>query len=162
MSAYEDSSLQLHDSVVLRNAAEQGGGVYIEGRAALDLHTSSIEQNNADWGGGVILDSSNLSVAQIQKSVNNNNETFGWDIRALPKTLVNTNSSTVEGFVSRLGTDVGLLNVSLVVTGYQSLPSHGTVVQAMVDDVILSHAVTKSDDTITLPVKLRKPPGAGG
>lgn len=162
VAAFHDSSLQLHNSVVQRNVANvagQRGGIYLEDSAALGLDHSRIELNKADWGGGVWLSSGNFFAAQICNLVFNNKAEFAQDFRAVPTALINTNSSTIEGFVSRLGTDVGVLNVSLLATGHQGLPSRTTTVQAVVDRVVLSHGVTDGNGAVNLPVKLRKPPG---
>ena len=156
-----DSSVQLHDCVVLRNVATQGGGVFLGENAAMRLDATIVELNKATWGGGVALDSSNFSVAQVQQSVRRNKGS-NWvdDVYVTPQALVNINNSTVEGFVSRLGADAGLVNVSLLVTGHRGLPAEGIAVKAMLDGLELSNAISDVGGRVDLLIKLRKPPGA--
>jgi hypothetical protein len=161
LCARMDSSVQLHDCVVRRNVATQGGGVFLGENAAMRLDATIVELNKATSGGGVALDSSNFSVAQVQQSVRRN-KASNWvdDVYVTAQALVNINNSTVEGFVSRLGADAGLVNVSLLVAGHRGLPAEGIAGKAMLDGLELSNAISDVGGRVDLLIKLRKPPGA--
>jgi hypothetical protein len=81
------------------------------------------------------------------------------DTFVVPATLVNTNTSNVERFVSRLNSDEGLINVTLRVTGAQGLPSEGAQAVAVLNDVPLASAMSGADGLARLLIKLRKPLG---
>lgn len=159
--ANDNSTLRLVGSQIVANHAARGGGVAVSDDATFELGTSKVELNRATKsGGGVFWISTSLSLPHIRKSVFNNTARYGVDVAVIPVSLVNTNSRTMEGFVSRLGTNAGLVNVSLLVTGQQGLPSEGFAVQAELDGIILAHALSDVDGRADLHVKVQKPPGA--
>jgi hypothetical protein len=154
--ARDDTSVQLRNSVVVRNVASYGGGVWLGEHAAIGMANTRVELNNATWGGGIYLDSGNFSVAQVRKSVHANTALYGdGDMSVTATALVNTNSSTIEGFVCRLGAVSGLLNVSLLVAGHQGLPSEARTVHAILDGVVVSQGVSGADGIVNMQTKLR-------
>jgi hypothetical protein len=161
MCALENSSFIFRDCVVSRNAADRGGGIWLEGQAAMGLQHTRVNNNTAlSLGGGVMLYSSRFSLAELQAAVMNNKAPIsGKDVTVIPTTITNTNKSTVEGFVSRLGTDAGLLNVTLRVTGVRGLAAESTTVHALVDGLVVDKKKSGANGIINMLVKLRKPPG---
>lgn len=159
VAATGNTSVQLHHSAVLRNVADVGGGIALGGAAAIVMDDTRVELNIAARGGGVALGSSMFSLAQLQRSVHNNKAQSGGNDIFVEAISLTTTNSTVEGFVSRLGTDAGLVNMSFLVTGHQGVPAEGFVVVAVLDDVVLQNGMTNADGRVNLPVKLRKPPG---
>jgi predicted outer membrane repeat protein len=158
--ALEDASFLWHECVVLRNSGSIGGAIWLEGNASMGLHSTRVEENTAkSYGGGVILGSSRFSVSELRASVRNNMAPFGKDVIASPINISNTNASTIQGFVSRLGSDVGLLNVTLRISGAQGLPAERSTVHAILDGVIVAKASSREDGLVNMRVKLRKPPG---
>jgi hypothetical protein len=127
----------------------------------MGLQDTRVENNTAvSFGGGVMLGSNGFSLAQLQASARGNKAPHvNKDVSVLPTAISNTNNNTIEGFVSRLGTDAGLLNVTLRVTGVQGLPAERSAVYAMLDGLVVAKANTGPDGMLTMHVKLRKPPG---
>ena len=118
MCAIQDASFSLQGCFVSRNVASEGGALYLGDNAALGLQATQVENNSAHSLGGVImLAGGYFAVAELYASVGNNTAPFGGDVIVSPTTISNVNNDTVEGFVSRLGTDAGLLNVTLRTTG---------------------------------------------
>jgi hypothetical protein len=151
---------QLQGCDVTRNMAAKGGAIYLGSEGALSLADSRVEDNTATFfGGGAVLASDNFAISQLHASVRHNKASFGNDICIAPTTLTNTNNNTVEGFVSRLGADAGLLNVTLRVTGAHNLPAEGSPVNAMLDGATVSKKHSDADGLVNMQVKLRKPPG---
>jgi hypothetical protein len=161
MCALEDTSFTLRQCVVSWNVADRGAGAWLEGKAAMVLQNTGITNNTArSFGGGVMLYSSNFSLAELQASVRNNKAPItSKDVTVIPTTITNTNKSTVEGFVSRLGTDAGLLNVTLRVTGVRGLPAESTTVHALVDGLVVDNKKSGANGMLNMLIKLRKPPG---
>jgi uncharacterized protein YheU (UPF0270 family) len=113
----------------------------------------------SSFGGGVVLSSSSFSLAQVHASVHNNTAPFGSDMVVRPTAISTITNNTVEGFVSRLGTDAGHLNVTLLTTGVQDLPSEQSPVHAVLDGLVVANDTTGPDGLVTMRVKIRKPPG---
>jgi hypothetical protein len=119
--------------VISRNVANRGGGGWLQANATLRLHSTRIYNNTAlSFGGGVMLSGGRFSLAELRASVQNNKAPLvGKDVTAIPTTITNLNNNTIEGFVSRLGTDAGLLDVTFRITGVQGLPAESGVVHAI-------------------------------
>lgn len=155
-----NSSLVLLNSLLHRNVAPKGGGLALLGAANLSMLGTKVQKNRAtSWGGGIILGSANFLSAQIRSAVHHNQAPFDADVSALPANLLLSNTSNVESFVSRLKSDEGLVNVTLLVTGPQGLPSGEVKVHASLGSVVMLTLKTGADGLVTMPVKLRKPPG---
>jgi hypothetical protein len=69
-------------------------------------------------------------------------------------------NSSIENFVSRLGGDDGLVNVTLNATGAQGRPAERVLVVASLDGVVLQPNYTGADGIAVMHVRLRKRPGA--
>lgn len=92
--------------------------------------------------------------------MHNNKAPFGGDAIVVPTNISNANNDTVEGFVSRLGTDASLLNVTLRTTGAQGLPSEHTTVHAILDGLVVTkHTSRQSAGWFGHYEKKGKPPG---
>lgn len=155
-----NSSLVLLNSTVHRNIAPKGGGLALLGAANLSMLGTKVENNHAtSWGGGIVLESTNFSLAQIRSAVRHNQAPGDADVSAMPTNLLLSNTSNIEGFVSRLKSNEGLVNVTLLATGPQGLPSGDVAVHASLDSVVVLTLRTGADGTVLMPVKLRKPPG---
>jgi uncharacterized protein YheU (UPF0270 family) len=123
--------------------------------------TSTVVENNTafSFGGGLMLYSKNFSLAQVRASVHNNIAPFGSDMIVQPTMISTITNNTVEDFVSRLGTDAGHLNVTLLTTGVQDLPAENSPVHAVLDGLVVAKGNTNPDGLVTMRVKIRKPPG---
>eukprot|EP00882_Tetradesmus_deserticola_P008692 GHRQ01009165.1.p1 GENE.GHRQ01009165.1~~GHRQ01009165.1.p1 ORF type:complete len:437 (+),score=159.67 GHRQ01009165.1:45-1313(+) len=154
-----ETSTQLQLLLVANNsAAVGGGGIATYGSAVLHLVNSSITQNSARFGGGALLGSGNFSVAQLQAALAHNRAPYSSDLGVATQSIVLLGSARVSGFVSRLGSDAGLLPVTLNVTGLHELPSEVDVA-AQLDGANIMVNRSGPDGLVHLNLKLRKPPG---
>jgi hypothetical protein len=107
----------------------------------------------------VSLGSSRFQLAALQAAVSRNKAPLAADISALPVALAMRNSSAVHGFVSRVRSDEGLWNATMLVTGHQALPSAGVTVVARLDGAPLTQNTSGEDGLLDLHIKVRKPAG---
>jgi hypothetical protein len=157
------SEFHLGYCAVAKNKATMGGGLYLFENATLGLGSISIVDNIANSsGGGVVLGSSRFPLAALRAAVRNNKAPMDADISALPVALTMHNSSAVHGFVSRVRSDEGLWNATMLVSGHQGLPSAGVTVVARLDGAQLTQNTSGEDGLLDLHMKLRKPPGEPG
>jgi hypothetical protein len=134
--------------------------MFLSDQATLILKSTAIEDNTAQsQGGGVLLGSSRFQLAALQAAVSRNKAPFGADISALPVALAMRNSSAVHDFVSRVRSDEGLWNATILVTGHQGLPSSGATVVARLDGAPLAQNKSGEDGMLDLHINLRKPAG---
>jgi hypothetical protein len=161
IAAANNASLRLQQSLVVNNSADEyGGGMSLFGSAALAIVNTPVTGNTASLGGGgVVLTTSNFAWNKLQTSVRRNTATFGSNILIWATQLAVVGNSSVENFVSRLGGDDGLVNVTLNATGAQGRPAEGVLVFASLDGVVLQPNYTGADGIALMRVKLRKPPG---
>lgn len=159
-AATGNSSLVLHNDLLHSNVAVKGGGLGLEGAASLRILDTHVVHNRATgWGGGIVLWSSNFVPAQVKFAVHHNQAPLVPDVSAQPLKLMLSNSSNTESFVSRLGSDEGLVNVTLKATGPRDLPSESIQVKASLAGVVLLTHQTAANGSVLMHVKLRKPPG---
>jgi hypothetical protein len=155
-----NTDLHLEHCIVARNQAKNGGGLSLNTNATLRLESTPVVDNVATgYGGGVALRSSKFSLASLRAFVRSNRAPLDADISAVPTDLAMYSSSAMNGFVSRLRSDEGLWNATLLVTGTQALTSSGVVVAAMMDGSQLTQNKSGEDGLVDLHIKLRKPPG---
>jgi predicted outer membrane repeat protein len=140
------------------SAALSGGGIAAYGRAALQLSNTSITRNSARFGGGAMLSSGNFSVAQLQSSVYDNTAAYSPNLGVSTLRIELLGNASVSGFVSRLGSDAGLLPVTLNVTGLHELPCEVDVAAQLAGANIMVNR-SGSDGLVTMNLKLRQPPG---
>eukprot|EP00775_Hariotina_reticulata_P005170 gene5170-5408_t len=153
-------------TVVADNAASMaGGGLYMSDFSSLRLgETVSIRSNSAErFGGGVVLISNNASLAQVQQAVSGSNlAPYDTGISVLTTNLTLKGDRVVPNFVSRLGSEQGVLWVKLAVRGWFELPCEGVLVQAVLSshrNEILGVNRSAADGSVQLGIKLRQPPG---
>jgi hypothetical protein len=159
MCAIQDASFSFQRCLVSGNVADLGGAIYLEENAAMELQSTHVDNNTAhSFGGGVLLAGS-FSVAHVNASVHNNAAPFGNNMIVRPTTIFTITNSTIEGFVSRLGTDAGHLNVTLLTFGDQDLPAEASPVHAILDGLVVAKDNTGPNGLVTMRVKIRKPPG---
>jgi hypothetical protein len=158
--------LTLFDCVVYANKAQHGGGIALGGTAALQMSNTTVSGNIAGMsGGGVHLSSNGFNPSQLRASVVDNKAPLGANVDVMPVKLIANSSTTISGFVSRLGGDEGILNVSLQALGPHDLPAAGMDVVAIIVFArtnkfdTLSNGQTDDSGFAHLKVKLRKPPG---
>jgi hypothetical protein len=163
LHAAKVTKVHFEHCIVARNVAEVGGGMLLAGKATLRLESTPVVDNVAtSYGGGVVLGSSNFSIVALQAAVRSNRAPVDADISALPIALAMLNSSAVHGFVSRLRSDEGLWNATMLVTGPQDLPSANVTVLAWLDGATVTENTSGEDGLLDLHIKLRKPPGNTG
>jgi predicted outer membrane repeat protein len=156
-----NASVKLRSCLISKNEAElSGGGINVVDQAIVTMLQTKVVGNTARYrGGGVALESPNFVVEQLKAAVHENRAGMaGRDVYAVP-TLVITNSSSVERFVSRLNSDDGLVNATIRVIGAQGLPSEGVRIVAMLNGVALATTTSGAHGLTRLFVKLRQPPG---
>jgi hypothetical protein len=163
-----NASVRLQSCVLSGNVAEGGGGLCVSGNASMVMPQTIVTGNQArKLGGGVELESDHFEMEQVRAAAHGNRAGAGApDVFVPPTTLLITNSSSVERFVSRLNSDQGLVDVTLRLTGAKGIPSEGVPIVAFVDadagdmmPVALAKAVSGAQGVARLQVKLRKPPG---
>lgn len=160
--AYADGILGLRDCRVLGNAAQAGGGIWLGDTSVLRMPHTKVAGNTASaYGGGIVLQSADFLRSQVDDGVLHNNAKIEPDVAVWPTTITNLNGSTVQNFVSRLNSEEGLVNVTLLVTGAQQLPSQSVTVKASLDGINLVERKSGLDGVVYMPVKLRRPPGEG-
>ncbi|KAF6256734.1 hypothetical protein COO60DRAFT_84981 [Scenedesmus sp. NREL 46B-D3] len=152
-----DTTLQ---SLLVANnsAAIGGGGIAAFGSAALQLVNTSVTQNSARFGGGALLGSTEFQAAQLQASVLDNRAAYNPNLGVATRRITILGSARASGFVSRLGSDAGLLPVTLNVTGLHELPCEVDVA-AQLDGANIMVNVSGPDGLAHMNLKLRKPPG---
>jgi predicted outer membrane repeat protein len=161
--ATKASEVHFQHCIVARNEANAGGGLYLYDKPTLRLESTPVADNiAAEYGGGVVLGSSVFSMAALRAAVRNNQAPVDADISALATGMAMRNSSAVHGFVSRMRSDEGLWNATLLVTGPQALPSSEMTVVAWLDGAPLTKNKSGEDGLVHLHIKLRKPPGEPG
>jgi predicted outer membrane repeat protein len=157
-----NASVELHNCLVSTNEADlSGGGISVVSQAALTMRQTKVIGNGArSRGGGVAVQSPHFDLVQLKAAAHENRAgTAARDLYVVPTTLVNTNGSSVERFVSRLNSDEGLVNATLRAIGPHGLPSEGVNVVAMLNEIALATTKSGADGLAHLFVKLRKPPG---
>jgi hypothetical protein len=165
--AAEMSEVHFDNCIIFGNVATAGGGLCLlanpAGEAYLGLNSTLVMNNTAtSYGGGVLLGSSRFSLPALREAVSNNHAPWDADISTLPFALSLFSSSAVHGFISRIKSDEGLWNATLLVTGPQALPSSNVIVVAWLDGVQLTQNKSGEDGLLDLHMKLRKPPGEMG
>jgi hypothetical protein len=155
----DQTKTQLQSLLVADNSATiGGGGIATFFRASLQVVNSSITKNTARFGGGALLSSANFKASQLRAALSNNIATYSADLGVETRHIVLLGSDKVSGFVSRLGSDAGMLPVTLNVTGLQDLPSEVDVA-AQLDGVNIMVNRSGADGLVHMNLKLRKPPG---
>jgi hypothetical protein len=95
---FNTGSLTLRDTVVCRNTAEIGGGVFTAKRATLTLSgSSSVRRNNAFWGGGIFDNRRSSVTLDDTSSVRGNDAGSGQGGIYNVGTLVMNDTSSVRG-----------------------------------------------------------------
>lgn len=169
------SSLSLSQSVVDQNSAYRGGGIYLDGTSVLTLdQASSINRNQATTrsgmfaagadfggvGGGVYLASANFDSVNLTRATRDNKAPFGSDVGVSVQHIGMVSNSSVRDFASRLGSDEGLLQLLVNVSGPRGLPCHGAQVQAVLDgSQFLGINRSDSSGNVFMILKVQKPPG---
>jgi predicted outer membrane repeat protein len=155
LHAGNTSKVHLDHCIVAVNSAAAGSSLCLSDQATLILRSTSIVDNTAQsQGGGVLLGSSRFQLAALKAAVSRNNAPRGADIYALPVALAMRNSSAVHGFVSRVKSDEGLWNTTILVTGPQGLPSSGATVVARLEGAPLTQNRSGEDGMLDLHMKL--------
>jgi hypothetical protein len=163
LHATEASKAHFEHCIVARNEADAGGGMYLYDKPTLMIESTPVVDNVAtNFGGGVVLGNSIFSLPALRAAVKNNQAPMDADISVLAMGLSMLNSSAVHGFVSRMRSDEGLWNATLLVTGPQALPSTSMIVAAWLDGVPLTKNKSGEDGLVDLHIKLRKAPGKPG
>lgn len=158
--ASEGAALRLQGCTFAGNIADRGGAIQLGDDAAMGLQSTRIENNSAlSYGGGLFFASSNFSLSELHATVRNNKALHGNDVDVPPRTITTTMGRTVEGFVSRLGTNAGLLEVTLRTSGVQGLPSEYATVHGMLDDLVVAVANSGPGGFVSMHIKIHKPPG---
>jgi len=153
-------SVGLIDCRVLGNTAHAGGGIWFGGTSVLRMPHTKVTGNTASaYGGGIVLQNADFLRSQVDDGVLHNNADTSADVAVWPTTITNLNDSTVQNFVSRLNSEEGLVNVTLLVTGAQKLPSERVTVVASLDGINLLERKSGPDGLVYMSVKLRRPPG---
>lgn len=159
LSLQDRTETQLQSVLVADNsAALSGGGIAASGRAALQVVNSSITKNTARFGGGVMLSSVNFAVAQLEPEVLHNTAVYSPNVAVATLRIVLLGSPIMSGFVSRLGSDAGMLPVTLNVTGLHELPCEVDVA-AQLDGANIMVNRSGADGVVHMNLKLRQPPG---
>jgi hypothetical protein len=172
---YLFSSSAVLDNMTLsyNSAGDYGGGVMVsKGSLHLQRGTYLTHNRAKTCGGGVVFDDAllsadtgNGSVAARLLGAANNTASFGADtcVSAIQITVVRTDSN-LDSFVTSLGSEGGLLHVTLNVSGSQGLPSDDPVQLTIFDsrDKPISTQRLEGklvDNLRQVAIKLRQPPG---
>lgn len=135
------------------------------GNATLRMVSSKVLGNVATIaGGGLHIEGGNYDMSQISSSVHNNKAPLVADVVMIPKKIAVINSSSLDNFVSRLGADDGILNVTILASGQRGVACPGLDVAAAIlerggEVYVLTTQKTGSDGKVHMRVKLRRPPG---
>jgi predicted outer membrane repeat protein len=158
--------INLTQCVFYANSGLEGGAIYLDGNASLRMPGTHVVGNQARIAaGGVFIDSSNFVPEQLTPAmVHGNKAPLVANVAVTPTKLISINDTLVSGFVSRLGADDGLVNVTLKATGPHNQPAEGYDVMALVNGSdktvsVLDTRKTGRDGKVRLPLKLRRSPG---
>lgn len=169
---YASGSCQvlLKDGVsILNGTAQQGAGIALVDAAVLSAADDSVViMHNAahKTAGGVYSQSPNFVSGDLATTVRNNTAQYNPNTGVIPTTMSVVGDSNVGGFVSRLGaSSQSSLPVAVNVSGYQSLPVEGALVQCVLvhptNHEPLFLGVNRSLDSgvAYLGLRVQQPPG---
>lgn len=159
------SYVTLSQCLLYGNNAMQGGGMGVGGNASLRMAQSAVLGNRASIaGGGVYFEGGNYVLSQVVASVHDNKAPLVPDTVIFPNKLTAIGAgSLIDNFVSRLGADDGILNVTLLASGPEGVACPGMdVAAALVESdaklYVLATQKTANDGKVHMRIKLRRPP----
>jgi hypothetical protein len=172
--AHDSAVVVLKDGTLVSNnsAGAMGGGLFVSDSASVQVvpgESISVHGNSArSWGGGMRASNSDFDVGAMRHTLHDNKAAWDADISVAVSRLAVVGSSAVEGFVSR-GGDLGMLPVSVAVSGAHSLPCGGVVVQAALSRLHVDHqqqliqllgmALSNANGTADFRLKIQQQPG---
>lgn len=168
LMATDNCRVLVADSLVHNNVAQNAAGIYFGVNSTLNFTGCSAVVDNAalEDGGGVYIESVNFDPAILQAVVQNNTGKYSSDVYSAPQNMTVIGNSSFRNFVSRLGADAeSMLQVHLLVSGYQSLPVKGQLVQCILmhesfqEPAFLGVNRTISSGDAILSLRVRQPPG---
>jgi hypothetical protein len=132
VTGFGGSYVTLSQCLLFGNSARQGGGMTVGGNSTLRMSKTEVAGNSASIaGGGIYFEGGEYVLSQVLASVHNNKAPLVGDTVILPDKLTAIGTASfVDNFVSRLGADDGMLNVTLLASGRQGVPCPGMDVMA--------------------------------